>query len=94
MRTSVVWIRNPRVPGNGSDYGGNHTAWEGDARGIDHATSPHRAPIGGDKLTSVARHTPDATLVSAPRANRSTIFLKLLMATSGLVFVAFVLLHM
>jgi succinate dehydrogenase / fumarate reductase cytochrome b subunit len=42
----------------------------------------------------VALHTPDATLVSAPRANRSTIFLKLLMATSGLVFVAFVLLHM
>ncbi len=38
--------------------------------------------------------TPSATLVTGARASRSTIFLKLLMATSGLIFVAFVLLHM
>ena len=39
-------------------------------------------------------HSSVAALVTDARAARSTIFLKLLMATSGLVFVAFVLLHM
>jgi succinate dehydrogenase / fumarate reductase cytochrome b subunit len=45
-------------------------------------------------LASVATHTSGATLVSDARATRSTIFLKLVMATSGLIFAAFVLLHM
>ncbi|HET6166695.1 MAG TPA: succinate dehydrogenase cytochrome b subunit [Marmoricola sp.] len=42
----------------------------------------------------MALQTPGATLVTDARASRSTIFLKLLMATSGLIFVAFVLVHM
>ena len=42
----------------------------------------------------MATQTPDAALVTGARATRSTIFLKLLMATSGLIFAAFVLLHM
>ena len=90
----MLLVRNPRVPGNGSDYGGNHTAWEGDARGITHVTSRSRAGSGGDKLTSVATQTPGATLVTDARATRSTVFLKLVMATSGLFFVGFVLTHM
>ena len=55
-------------------------------------------PRGGDKLTFVATQTSGsasgATLVTDARATHSTIFLKLLMATSGLIFAAFVLLHM
>ncbi|HEX7716525.1 MAG TPA: succinate dehydrogenase cytochrome b subunit [Marmoricola sp.] len=39
-------------------------------------------------------HSSVAALVTGARASRSTIFLKLTMAVSGLVFVAFVLLHM
>jgi succinate dehydrogenase / fumarate reductase cytochrome b subunit len=38
--------------------------------------------------------TSGATLVTGARATRNTIFLKLLMAASGLIFVGFVLLHM
>ena len=34
------------------------------------------------------------TLVKGARASRSTIALKLLMAVSGIIFIAFVLLHM
>jgi succinate dehydrogenase / fumarate reductase cytochrome b subunit len=49
-------------------------------------------------VTTVAIQTSDrsasVTLVAGARATRSTIFLKLLMAASGLVFVGFVLLHM
>ena len=53
-------------------------------------------------MTSVAIQTSGQTsgrtsgpaLVSGARATHSTIFLKLLMATSGLIFVGFVLLHM
>ena len=41
-------------------------------------------------MTSVAT----TTLVKGARATRSTIFLKLLMAVSGIVFIGFVLLHM
>jgi succinate dehydrogenase / fumarate reductase cytochrome b subunit len=44
--------------------------------------------------TSKAAPSYSPALVSDARAVRSTIFLKLLMALSGLVFVAFVLLHM
>lgn len=39
-------------------------------------------------------HSSVAALVTNARATRSTIFLKLLMATSGLIFVGFVLAHM
>jgi succinate dehydrogenase / fumarate reductase cytochrome b subunit len=39
-------------------------------------------------------HSSVAALVTGARASRSTIFLKLMMAVSGLVFVGFVLLHM
>ncbi len=39
-------------------------------------------------------HSSVAALVTGARASRSTIFLKLMMAASGLVFIGFVLLHM
>src|SRR6188472_269819 len=53
--------------------------------------SPRRwRPLRGDSVASVA--TP--TLVKNNRSTRSTIALKLLMAVSGIVFIAFVLLHM
>ena len=49
-------------------------------------------------MTSVSLQTSGLTsspvLVTGARASRNTIFLKLLMATSGLIFVGFVLLHM
>jgi succinate dehydrogenase / fumarate reductase cytochrome b subunit len=52
----------------------------------------------GDTVTSVATQTSGriagATLVTGARAARSTVFLKILMAASGLVFIGFVLLHM
>jgi succinate dehydrogenase / fumarate reductase cytochrome b subunit len=46
--------------------------------------------FGGDTVTYVAT----TTLVKGARATRSTIFLKMLMAGSGIVFIGFVLLHM
>lgn len=45
-------------------------------------------------MTSVATQTPGPTLVQGARAVRTTVYLKLLMAGSGLIFIAFVLLHM
>jgi succinate dehydrogenase / fumarate reductase cytochrome b subunit len=42
----------------------------------------------------VATQTSSATLVQGARAVRTTIYLKLLMAGSGIIFIAFVLLHM
>jgi succinate dehydrogenase / fumarate reductase cytochrome b subunit len=60
-------------------------------------------PRGGDTVACVATdtssqaptgHSSVAALVRDARATRSTIFLKLLMAVSGLIFVGFVLLHM
>lgn len=45
-------------------------------------------------MTSVATQTSGPTLVKGARATRSTIFLKLMMAGSGIVFIGFVLLHM
>ena len=45
-------------------------------------------------MTSVATQIPSRALVKDARASRSTIALKLMMAVSGLIFVAFVLLHM
>src|SRR6478609_12081070 len=50
------------------------------------------APVAGDTVTIVATATP--SLVQNARSTRSTIALKLLMAVSGIVFIAFVLLHM
>ena len=47
-------------------------------------------PVRSATVTVVAT----ATLVKNSRSTRSTIALKLLMAVSGLVFIAFVLLHM
>jgi succinate dehydrogenase / fumarate reductase cytochrome b subunit len=44
--------------------------------------------------TQTSRPTSGTALVTGARATRSTIFLKLLMAGSGLIFVGFVLLHM
>lgn len=45
-------------------------------------------------MTSVATQTPEKELVKGARATRTTIALKLTMAISGLIFIAFVLLHM
>lgn len=45
-------------------------------------------------MTPVATQTPAPTLVDGARAARSTIALKLLMASSGIIFIGFVLLHM
>lgn len=45
-------------------------------------------------MTSVATQTSGATLVKGARAVRTTIYLKMLMAGSGLIFIGFVLLHM
>jgi len=45
-------------------------------------------------VTSVATQTSGATLVKGARAVRTTIYLKMLMAGSGLIFIGFVLLHM
>lgn len=45
-------------------------------------------------MTSVATQTSGPALVKGARATRSTIFLKLMMAGSGIVFIGFVLLHM
>lgn len=42
----------------------------------------------------VAIQNPERTLVRGARATQSTVFLKILMAVSGLVFIGFVLLHM
>ena len=50
----------------------------------------HRAAIGSDTVNFVAT----ATLVKNSRSTHTTIALKLLMAVSGIVFIAFVLLHM
>jgi succinate dehydrogenase / fumarate reductase cytochrome b subunit len=90
----VFVIRDPRVPGTGSDYGGNHILWEGDARGIPHVLPTAGTRRGGDSVRSVAIQTSGPGLVTGARATRNTIFLKLLMATSGLFFVGFVLTHM
>jgi succinate dehydrogenase / fumarate reductase cytochrome b subunit len=91
-------VGNPRVPDNGSDYGLNHSGWEGDSRGIPHVIRAVLTGRSGDTVTSVALQTSGRTdtpsLVTGARASGSTIFLKLLMAASGLVFVGFVLLHM
>jgi len=71
---------------------------EGDARGIPHVDHEALTGRGGDTVTSVSLQTSGQTsspvLVTGARASRNTIFLKLLMATSGLIFVGFVLLHM
>lgn len=48
----------------------------------------------GAVTTTTPGPIPGKTLVRNPRASRSTIALKLLMATSGIVFVLFVLVHM
>ncbi len=45
-------------------------------------------------MTTVATQISGPTLVKGARATRSTIFLKLTMAVSGIVFVGYVLLHM
>ena len=45
-------------------------------------------------MTSVATQTPSPSLVQGARATRTTIYLKMLMAGSGIVFIGFVLLHM
>jgi succinate dehydrogenase / fumarate reductase cytochrome b subunit len=76
--------------------------WQGGPRGIPHVIGSEPPGRGGDTVTSVATQisgqtadrTPGASLVTGARATGSTIFLKLLMATSGLIFVGFVLLHM
>jgi succinate dehydrogenase / fumarate reductase cytochrome b subunit len=72
--------------------------WEGDSRGIPHVICAVPTGHSGDTVTSVALQTSGPThspsLVTGARATGSTIFLKLLMAVSGLIFVGFVLLHM
>ena len=45
-------------------------------------------------MTSVATQTSSPSLVQGARAIRTTIYLKMLMAGSGIVFIGFVLLHM
>jgi succinate dehydrogenase / fumarate reductase, cytochrome b subunit len=96
--TSVLVVRTLPGSDNGSDYGGNHNPWEGDARGIPHVFRAVSTPRRRDTVASVAIQTSAQTsgpsLVTGARATRSTIFLKLLMATSGLIFVGFVLAHM
>ena len=49
---------------------------------------------GGATVRGVAIHNPERTLVRDAQAVRSTVFLKILMAASGLAFVGFVLGHM
>jgi succinate dehydrogenase / fumarate reductase cytochrome b subunit len=65
---------------------------EGD---ISHAP-PASGRVRGDTVLDVATATPSSTpsLVKDARSTRSTIFLKLLMAASGLFFILFVLVHM
>ena len=54
-----------------------------------------RSPAAPEYVECVASQTELAKpLVSQPRSTRSSIALKLLMAGSGLIFIAFVLLHM
>jgi succinate dehydrogenase / fumarate reductase cytochrome b subunit len=48
----------------------------------------------GDTVKGVAIHNQERTLVRDAQAVRSTVFLKILMAVSGLVFIGFVLGHM
>src|SRR3954467_2306293 len=78
-------------------------AREGDARGIPHVLQPVPTRCAGDTVAFVATdtssrvptgHSSVAALVTGARASRSTIFLKLTMAMSGLIFVGFVLAHM
>jgi succinate dehydrogenase / fumarate reductase cytochrome b subunit len=70
--------------------------WEGDARGITHVVRAVLTGRGGDTVASVATQTssPAPTLVHDARAVRTTIYLKMLMAVSGIIFITFVLLHM
>jgi len=70
--------------------------WEGDARGIPHVFSALTTGGAGDTVASVAIQTssPTPTLVHGARATRTTIYLKMLMAVSGIIFIGFVLLHM
>lgn len=49
---------------------------------------------GGDNVPLVAIHNPERTLVKGAQATQSTVFLKILMAVSGFVFIGFVLGHM
>lgn len=49
---------------------------------------------GGDNVPHVAIHNPERTLVKGAQATSSTVFLKILMAVSGFVFIGFVLGHM
>lgn len=49
---------------------------------------------GGDNVPPVAIHNPERTLVKGAQAMQSTVFLKILMAVSGFVFIGFVLGHM
>ena len=55
---------------------------------------PARPPRAGRYAPQVATTTSQPTLVKGARASRSTVALKLVMAVSGLVFIAFVLTHM
>lgn len=57
-------------------------------------TPDTRRRSGGDTVNVVAIQTSGPTLVEGARAVRTTIYLKLLMAGSGLIFLGFVLLHM
>lgn len=84
-------------PGHvGTDYGRKLSAGEGPAPlGVGLITRPILRPgvaaaTGGDNVPYVAT----TTLIKGARATRSTIFLKLLMAGSGIVFIGFTLLHM
>ena len=90
---SASWSRD-----NGSDYGGNHTLREGDSRGIPHVPGRNSTGPRRDTVAIVAIQTPSRTtatpLVAGARAARTTIYLKILMAVSGLIFVLFVLAHM
>jgi succinate dehydrogenase / fumarate reductase cytochrome b subunit len=55
----------------------------------------HMCPTRSDTVPVVATATPATpSLVKNARSTRSTIALKLLMAASGIIFIAFVLLHM
>lgn len=89
----------PRSLGR-TDYGGNSRLTEGATPEIvGLITCPIAALFmsevsGGDNVPYVAIHNPERTLITGAQATKSTVFLKILMAVSGFVFIAFVLGHM
>ena len=89
----------PRSLGT-TDYGGNSPGTEGATPErvglITRTIAPSFVPdvSGGATVRYVAIHNPERTLVRGAQAVRSTVFLKILMAVSGAVFIGFTLLHM